>query len=357
MTTTELLHPIGRMFMVGVRGAEPGDAGLEADLDACAGVGIGGVILFSTSVPGGGERNVRSPEQLARLTSHIRERLGPGTLIGIDQEGGRVARLTPERGFAPSPSARDYASMPRDERKEHADRLALELSSAGINWNFAPCVDVDHDPPSPVIGALDRAYAHDPSVVVECAHEVMEAHRAHGLAVSIKHFPGHGASADDSHMCLPDISDRHRAEIDLAPFRSIIASSADDGLLTVMTAHVLHRGLDRSLPASLSPAITTRLLRETLGFAGVVVTDSLDMNGVRDQHSLTDACRLALLAGADVLLDGCNGPVGDTAGDVARSVRELAEWAESSGPDVHRMITESAARRARLLEAIGLRSG
>ncbi|MEM9082365.1 MAG: glycoside hydrolase family 3 N-terminal domain-containing protein [Planctomycetota bacterium] len=351
---------LGAMFMVGVRGAEAGDEMLEADLEACAGAGITNVILFSEQVPEGGDRNVRSPEQVARLTDHIRKKLGPSTVIAVDQEGGIATRLGPEHGFADTVSASAYAEMDHADRARYADRFVRDIAAVGIDWNLAPCVDVDHDPPCPVIGELGRAFSMSPSVVISRARELIEAHDEHGVAVCLKHFPGHGAASDDSHFQLPDVTERHRGDVDLAPFRELLqednSGTANRALLTVMTAHVLHRELDAKHPASLSHAITTGLLRKKLGFDGVVITDSMDMNAVRETRSLLNACRSAILAGADIIVDGCNAPIGDTASDVAEVVRSLEEEARNDETRLRCMIEQSAPRRAMLLRALGRRA-
>ncbi|MEM9063867.1 MAG: glycoside hydrolase family 3 N-terminal domain-containing protein [Planctomycetota bacterium] len=345
---------LAQMFMTGVRGAEPDDPDLEEDLAACHAVGIKGVMLFSTRVPDGGDVNIKSPDQLRRLTDHIRDRLGPDTLIAIDQEGGRVARLGPAHGFAETLCASEYARLPMEDRQHHAARLAAEVADAGIDWNMAPSVDVDHDPSCPVIGGLGRSFSDDPEEVIARGREIIEAHHAHGLAACMKHFPGHGAAAEDSHLELPDITDRHRGEYDISPFRALIGESHErwGRLVGVMTAHVLHRDLDAEHPASLSKAVTTGLLREQLGFDGMVITDSLDMGAIRSRHSLRDACRLAVLAGADVILNGCNGPTGDTAADFADVARWLSAEADQERLAVGARITRSAERRAQMIQAL-----
>jgi beta-N-acetylhexosaminidase len=350
MAATTITERVGGMFLVGIRGAEPGEPALEDDLDACGKAGIGGVVLFSEEVPGGGDRNIRSPEQLAGLTAHIRRRLGGDTLIAIDQEGGAVSRLGPAHGFAPSVSPADFARLGPAARRAEADRLAAELASGGINWNLAPCVDLDHTPPSPVIGALGRAFAEDRGVAGACAREFIAAHRAHGIGTCLKHFPGHGASAEDSHFTLPDVTARHRGEAETGVFGDVFGSMPGDDI-AVMTAHVFHRGLDDRHPASLSRAVTTDLLRGELGFEGVIATDSVDMMAVRETMSLLEVSRRAILAGADIIIDGCNGPLGDRASDVARVVHDLTDEAVP-GSELRDRIDRSADRRSRFSRAV-----
>lgn len=304
MRTDDAIRSLaGRCVMVGVRGSRPEHDALKRDLDACALARCRAVVLFDRDVPSAGARNVESPDQLKDLIAHVRERLGPGTIVAIDQEGGRVQRLRAERGFLESPSATEFAAMPTETQKAHADALARQLADLGIDLNFAPCVDLAVDPASPVIAALGRSYSNDPDSVVRCARIVIDALRAHGVVPCVKHFPGHGSANADSHAELPDITRTWRDSVELAPF----AAFADEGV-AVMTAHVVHRGVDASNPASLSQAWTTGVLRQRLGFRGVVVTDSLDMRAIRDRFGAGEAAVRALAAGADLALDANNMP-------------------------------------------------
>lgn len=327
MTDQSVVNLIGSLFMVGIRGSAPGNPHLEADLDACAASGIRAVILFRNDAASTEPRNIRSPDQLRDLTSHIRDTLGKDALIAVDQEGGRVTRLHPDDGFCPAPSAREFASLTRSEQSRAATDQARQLADCGINWNLAPCTDVDHDPPCPVIGAIGRAFSSDPAVVTECARFVIEAQRSHRIASCIKHFPGHGSAQLDSHDRLPDITDTHRFESELSPFGSLINANKSAPDLAVMTAHLLHTHIDPDLPASLSPAITNDLLRDQLGFAGPIVTDSMDMGAIRRSRDLQTASQLAFAAGADLIIAACNSNLGDTASDVVATIRAIAEQA------------------------------
>jgi beta-N-acetylhexosaminidase len=263
------------------------------------------IVLFDVDAPSGGARNIESPAQVRELIAHIRETLGAGTIIAIDQEGGSVQRLRTARGFVDSPSAADYARMSIEERADEAKALAGQLASLGIDLNFAPCVDVAINGDSPIIARRGRSFGDDPAAVARLAREVVEAHRAAGVTPCLKHFPGHGSAASDSHLGLPDITGVWDEERELAPFASMVSSSPP---IAVMTAHLLHRGVDAEFPASLSRAWTTAGLRERLGFDGVVVTDSLDMRAIADRWPSGEAAALALVAGADLALDANNMP-------------------------------------------------
>ncbi len=313
MSLREIERLAGGRLMVGFRGSGPEEPGFCEDIDACREAGVGGVILFDVDVPAmraaikagvpaadaraRATRNIRSRAQLRELVGLLREILGAELLIAIDQEGGAVARLGPGRGFAPAPSAAEFARMTPVEQAAAAAELVRPLAAAGICVNFAPCVDLALAKEGGIARA-GRAFGADPEQVIACGQRVLEAHAAAGVTACLKHFPGHGSAAADSHEALPDITQAHR-EAELAPYRALRAPM-------VMTGHLLHRRLDPQLPASLSPAVTTTLLRGDIGFEGVIVTDSLDMRAIRDRWSAPEAALLALRAGADLALDAHN---------------------------------------------------
>lgn len=307
-----------RLLCTGLRGALPGDPLLESDLDACRRAGVGAVILFDVDVPTyrrqlavglppeearrRSPRNILDPAQLLTLTDYIRAVLGDHVLIAVDQEGGQVARLAPWRGFRADPSARAFAALVPAEQVRAARAQAAQLAAAGIDLNFAPCVDLDSGADNPIIGGLDRAYAADPDVVTACARTVIAAHRDMGVAACLKHFPGHGSSRADTHLGAVDVTGTWNRDAELAPYRAL----RDEPNTAVMVAHVRHRGLDPDRPASLSPAVVDGLLRGELGFRGAVVTDSIDMRAVADHHAPEEAAVLAVRAGCDLVVDGFN---------------------------------------------------
>jgi len=323
---SDLARDIGRCLMVGVRGAHADDPALRADLEACRAARCKAVILFDRDLPTGGARNVESPVQVAELVRFVKERLGEGTLVAVDQEGGRVARLRPERGFEEHISAAEFAALPAEERGAWAERQAAQCARLGIDVNFAPVVDLDLCADERSVLSGGRAYGADAETVTACAHVVIEAQRRAGVVSCLKHFPGHGSCAVDSHFALPEITETFDGERELAPYRALLREG--DASVGVMTAHVLHRGYDAELPASLSPSITGGLLRDRLGFDGLVVTDSLDMRAVADRFPAGEAAALALIGGADLALDGNNHPgeprpcpAPEMAEGIARAVR------------------------------------
>ncbi len=275
---------IGALLMIGFEGEMPSEK-TQAFIRRHR---IGGVILFS--------RNVSSPAQCARLTEAL-QKCAPGLLIAVDQEGGRVLRLG--LPFTPFPSARRLGAYDSPEMSyQCAAAMAAELTAVGINMNFAPVLDVDTHPDNPVIG--DRAFGTTPSPVSRHAVAVMKGLQDQGVIACGKHFPGHGDTTADSHKTLPvvDHSPARLHAVELAPFTSAIRA----GVASIMTAHVLYPQLDNQWPASLSFPIVTGLLRKTLGFDGVVITDDLEMKGITERMTVSDAAVLALQAGSDMAL-------------------------------------------------------
>lgn len=263
-----------------------------------------GVLLFDEHVTTDEhERNITGPDQLRRLTTELQQAATHPLLIAVDQEGGRVARLNPRNGFVQHPSHAEMGeTFEPAETRLAAAHIARTLADAGINLNFAPVVDVNIDPTNPIIGALGRSFSDDPAVVIDHARAFMAGHRDCGVLTAIKHFPGHGSSAADSHLTEADITDMFK-QSELTPYRQLIGE-AQVGM--VMAGHLLHRGLDPELPASLSGPMIEGLLRDEMGFDGVVVTDDLDMAGVAERRTLRERVTLALNAGVDLLLFGNN---------------------------------------------------
>lgn len=253
---------------------------------------IGGVILFS--------RNIESPRQLATLTATLRKWAGAadrGLLIGIDQEGGRVQRL-PKPFTQWPPVSRLGACHLHELAYRMGQAIGQELAAVGVNLDFAPVLDVGTATKNPIIG--DRAFSRDPVVVAAMGLAFIVGLQDQDVIACGKHFPGHGDTSVDSHKALPVVSAKADTLLDreLKPFRHAI----ENRLATIMTAHVRYPALDPDWPATLSPAILTTLLRETLGFTGVVFTDDLEMKAIADHWPPEIAAVQAIKAGADSLL-------------------------------------------------------
>lgn len=290
---------IGAMLCVGFRGTGPGDPAFEQDIALLARARVGSVVLFDRDLPTGTGRNIQDPEQVRTLTTALHDRLG--AIICIDQEGGRVARLTAARGFIETTSARDVARMDAPTRDDTHARQARQLADLGIDMNLAPCVDIDVACAGAGIASMDRSYASDVSVIQACARSLIAAHTREGVACCLKHFPGHGSASVDAHDRLPDISDTYDQARELGIFASL---SAD--VPAVMVGHLLCARFDASHPASLSRPTIQGVLRDQLGFDGVVITDSLDMGAIVTTYGVGEAAVMGVNAGADLLVNGFN---------------------------------------------------
>lgn len=314
---------IGQMILIGFRGTEvTADDPIYRDI---AKHGVGGVILFEYDVASASRpRNISSPGQVRRLISTVRSWADSPLFVAIDQEGGRVDRLKSRYGFPNTVSAGRLGVLNReDSTRTHASRTAKLLDDLGFNVNFAPVVDVNLNPENPIIGGIERSFSADPAVVAAHAGWVVEEHRKHGVATVLKHFPGHGSSEKDTHLGLVDVTDTWQ-ETELSPYRSLFGRNLADG---VMTAHVVHRGLDPDGTSStLSPVVINGLLRDSLGFDGVVFSDDLQMGAVRQHYTLEQIVASAIEAGVDVLTFGNNTVYEpDIAPRVIKIIRTLVE--------------------------------
>ena len=284
--------------MIGFRGLEAHErAPVIRDIRAGR---IGGVVLFDRDLAlGTAERNIRSPQQVKTLTAALQSMAATPLLVAVDQEGGQVARLKEKNGFPATLSARHLGRVNDMElTRAYAENSAAAMAACGINLNFAPLVDLNVNPKNPIIARYGRSYGADPVKVVQHALAVIAGQRRHGVASTLKHFPGHGSSRQDSHLGFTDVSDTWDP-IELQPYRELIACGQAD---VIMTAHIFNRRLDPEFPATLSRRTVTGLLRKEMQFAGVVVSDDMDMKGISDEYDRKTALELALNAGNDILL-------------------------------------------------------
>jgi len=298
---------IGQMILAGFRGLKLQHKNpIVADLQDRY---LGGVVLFDKDVPTNQYiRNIESPRQLEKLDEKLKEAASvTPLLISIDQEGGVINRLKPAYGFPPS-YTQQYLGELNDLAFTHqcAATTAGTLRSAGINLNLAPVVDLNINPDCPIIGALERSFSADPDVVTAHALQVIEAHHESGRLTTLKHFPGHGSSTDDSHQGFTDVTDTWDP-IELVPFGNIIAAGKAD---VVMTAHIFNANLDPDYPATLSYSTITGILRQQLGWDGVVITDDMGMGAITQYYGFEQALQLSIEAGADILAYAINSAAG-----------------------------------------------
>ena len=281
-----LREKIGQLFMLGFSGTA-----VSEDLAAFTReYRPGGFILF--------RRNLETPEQIITLTNDLQKcAKGSPFLIAIDQEGGRVSRLP--AGFTIFPAC---AAVGRTGSTtlayEVAAATAAELKAVGINMNMAPVLDVNTNVRNPIIG--DRAFSDKPAVVCALGLAAIAGLQDNKVAACGKHFPGHGDTTADSHLELPVVASslERLQQFELRPFRHAV----ENGLTTIMTAHVSYPSIDAQFPATLSYIILTDLLRDQLTFKGVVVSDDLEMRAILDHYGIEDAAVQAFQAGVDLLL-------------------------------------------------------
>jgi beta-N-acetylhexosaminidase len=287
MSPRHLRHQIGQLLMAGFNGPA-----LPTEIDAIAReFSLGGIVFFA--------RNVEEPAQVAEVARRASELVAEGLppWISVDQEGGRVARF--KKGFTLWPP---MATLGRSGDVTLAKRfgaaLATELRAVGITLDFAPVLDIFTNPKNTVIG--DRALAVDADTVGKMGVAIIEAFDAAGLASCGKHFPGHGDTLADSHHDLPVVEHdpaRLRA-VEFQPFRAAIRANVP----AIMTAHVLVPAVDEQNPGTLSKAVVQGLLRDELGFDGLVFTDDMEMKAVAARMPVPEACVRALAAGCDAVL-------------------------------------------------------
>ena len=282
----EIRNHIGQLIIAGFAGTT-----IPAELRALAReLDLGGIILF--------DRNVESPEQIAELAYSAQSLAGEIPLwISVDQEGGRVARFASP--FTVWPPA---CTLGRHGGEELADlfarAIARELRAVGVTLDFMPVLDIHTNMQNRVIG--DRALSKVPDEVARLGGVIVTALQDEGVAACGKHFPGHGDAELDSHHDLPVVEHNYARlhDVELKPFRAAIQKN----VAAIMTAHILYPSLDGKYLATLSQRIVTDVLRQELGFQGLIVTDDLGMAAVADQYSLGEAAVRAVVAGCDMVL-------------------------------------------------------
>lgn len=257
---------------------------------------VGGVTLFA--------RNLESAEHVREFSDELRGLSRDWPLwVAIDQEGGRVARLRSPFTEWP-PMAALGRSGDLSLARQFASALAAELTAVGVTLDFAPVLDVMTNEANPVIG--DRAFSADAERVADFGAAIIQGLQDNGVAACGKHFPGHGDTSVDSHLALPLVEhppDRIR-RVECIPFQAAIRQD----VAFMMTAHILVPSMDEARPATLAPSIVTGLLREELGFRGVILSDDLEMKAIADHYTVPDAAVQAIAAGCDGVLI-CHGSV------------------------------------------------
>ncbi len=296
----------GQMLLVGFRGLTAAEA--DPVMQDIAAGRVGGVVLFDRDAAlKSPVRNIESPAQVASLIAALKAKAAIPLLVAVDQEGGRVDRLKVKYGF---PAAQSAASLGSRHdlalTRRAAEALGHTLAKVGFNLNFAPVLDVNVNPASPAIGALERSFSPDPAQVAAQAGAFIKGLHAAGILACAKHFPGHGSAGADSHLGVADVT-RTWSAGELIPYELLAPGRAKEGQAfdLVMTGHLFNTNWDLRHPATLSRAALS-LLRERIGYEGVVISDDLQMKAVSEQYGFEEVVRLALQADVDILLFGNN---------------------------------------------------
>jgi beta-N-acetylhexosaminidase len=339
-----LRRKIGQMVMVTFVGdsLEKSSPSLDTMKTDLANGFVGGTIFFTWS------NNLRRPQQIAHLTSELQRRSSIPLLIATDEEGGQVARLSGSNGFANTPSAYQMGTVINSEAstRSTASTMAGWFVQSGINVNLAPVADVNVNPASPAIGALGRSFSSNPATVASHAGWFIDEFHKKKLLTTLKHFPGHGSAKTDSHLGLVDIT-KTWADSELVPYRQLLSAGVVD---LIMTAHVFNANLDSVYPATLSKKVLSDLLRQSLGYRGVIISDEMSMEAIVAYYGFDEAILLAIQAGIDILLYNKNL---DTAGfSLSRHVVDLIERKVQDGTIAATRIDESYNRIMALKQRI-----
>ena len=281
---------IGQMILIGF----PGPAVDPKVLEEVRGGKVGSIILFEKNIP-----PTNSFVALKKIIWTYQQAAPIPLLIGIDQEGGRVNRLKDKYGFPKSITAAAMGKSPTlDSVRFYAEATASTLSGLGININFGPVVDLASNPDNPIIAKYGRAFSANEDSVIIFAKEFIKQHHRYNVLTSLKHFPGHGSSKDDTHLGIADVTNTWE-ERELKPYKSLIDSGYVDA---VMTSHIVNRKLDQEgNPGTLSSNILDGILRKRLKFDGVIFTDDMQMHAITKHYGLEDAIKLAVNGGVDIM--------------------------------------------------------
>lgn len=301
-----LRNKIGQMLIMGFNGCEINDKSpvsqwLSTD-------GLGGVLLFDKDLDTGlYGKNLKSLSQIRNLTQKLNhyDALSQGDLpllTAIDYEGGAVDRLTRVEGAMTTMKAIEMSRLSPDDLEEEFSQMASTLKDLGFNLNFAPVVDLLLNDQQGIIGKLGRSFSKDPAEVSRISQLFVEVFSRYGIACAYKHFPGHGSALGDTHEGFVDVTDTYQ-QSELTPYYNLLQGQHMP--VMVMTAHVINKHLDsKGLPATLSEEILTGLLRKTIGFDGVIISDDLQMHAIAQHYSLEESLKLTINAGADMLIFG-----------------------------------------------------
>ena len=286
-----LEQKIGQMIMVGIRGAHLNADAMELTRRQITNGEIGGIIFF--------KHNIKNSRQFRIFVKSIKSlTVEQPLLLAVDEEGGLVRRLRKLQGFEEFPSAAHVgANLSLDETYILYSRMAKQIHQAGLNVNLAPVVDVNVNRISPAIGQLNRSFSRNPGDVFDYSDAFIRAHNNAGVLTTLKHYPGHGSSREDSHNGITDITSTWRSS-EQVPFQRLIDSAKVN---MIMAGHLMDKGVDSKYPASISKSHIQATLRDEMGYNGVVITDDLQMGAIIKRFELEEIIVAAINAGCDIL--------------------------------------------------------
>lgn len=299
-----LRDKIGQMLVVGFNGQVVDES--SPIVQSIREHNIGGVIFFNKHP----NQNIASPEQVKLLSQKLQQythtyntqnrRDNSTLIIAVDYEGGKVNRFKPQFGFCETVSAKAFSALSIDEQISKAKEMATTCYEAGVNVNFAPCVDIDHKD-CPVIGKLERSFSSDPKEITQCASIFCDAFDEKKIGTALKHFPGHGSSIKDTHHDYVDVTHTWDKK-ELIPYKALAARP----YCMVMKAHVINQQIEpQQIPMTLSPKATD-VLRDDCKFDGIIISDAMEMKAISDHYGEFDAITQALSSGINMLLfDSC----------------------------------------------------
>jgi len=284
---------IGQKIMVGFKGTTPQDPEVQ-QLSALIQSGkVGGIIFFAY--------NIKSPHQIRKLTQHFLSLKTPTPImLAIDQEGGKVQRLSAKNGFEDFDSAKQVTA--KNNGAQVYAHMAKVVKDAGFNVALGPVVDLESNDAgvmNPVIGKLERSYSADPNIVVRQSVQFVKAMHQRGILTALKHFPGHGLASGDTHAGLVNVTATFK-QAELQPYYDLVANYPEC-VDMIMTAHVMHKKYDTLCPATLSPEILGTLLRKR-GYDGVIISDCLYMGAITQNFNFDTIIKQATLAGVDIMI-------------------------------------------------------
>lgn len=297
-----LKDKIAQLFLIGFHGNDCNEGSDVSNL--IRNTKPGGVILFDKDmVFNKPVHNIKSPEQLKKLTQQLQATTEIPLFIGVDQEGGLINRLKPEYGFPETTSHKKLGAIDDlDVTKKEGELISGVLKEQGININFAPCVDLDLNAESSIIAKRERCFGSTSSQVNKHAEAYTLGHQENDILTACKHFPGHGSAAGDTHAGFVDVTETWSAD-EIEPYKYMINK---DLCPIIMTSHIFNGNFDTTYPATLSKKTIHDLLRTEMGYDGIVISDDMQMRAISDHYGMKESLKLGLEAGLDIFCFGNN---------------------------------------------------